>query len=61
MKSLAKSWKANPMIAVVIPRPATIDLTFTPKFANIANNTKAPITYFIILSITILIVFALCF
>ena len=61
MKSLAKSWKANPIIAVVIPSPATIDLTLIPKLANIASITSAPITYFIIFSMTILMVLARCF
>ena len=47
MKSLAKSWKANPIIAVVIPSPATIDLTLIPNLANIATALYTTVDYLV--------------
>ena len=47
IKSFAKSWKANPIIAVVIPNPATIDVTLTPNVPNMLTNTTITIMYLI--------------
>ena len=55
--SLAKSWKAKPIITVPIPNPAKIDFTFTPNTEAIAKTTKKQSIYFTIFNIKILIVF----
>ena len=46
--SFAKSWKAKPIIAVVTPNPAIIDVTLTPNVPKIVIATMATIRYFII-------------
>ena len=46
IRSLARSWNANPIIAVPIPNPANIDFMLTPNLDNIAKTTNTIIMYF---------------
>ena len=61
IKSVAKSLKAKPIIAVPIPKPAKIDLTLTPYTDKIDKTTRTTIIYLIILINNVLNVFILCF
>ena len=59
IRSFAKSWNAKPMIAAVMPKPARIDLIFTPNTVSIASTTNIIITYLIIFRRSTFNVFAL--
>ena len=61
IKSFAKSWNANPIIAVPIPNPAKIDYTLIPNTERTDNKTKIIMIYFTIFVNNIPIVLILCF
>ena len=47
IKSFARSWNANPIIAVPIPNPARIDLTLIPNADRIETKTKIIMIYLV--------------